>query len=259
MNVLTTRVVLRERTLAEVFDLAFRFVAVRGGRKYLRLWFMSCAPPLLFCIGLRYLQVEWEWVWSVACAGFVVAQIPFTLAASRLLLGDELSLGNLTRAWLPRIPGQLMMHALAATLIGVTGFVIIPIPFLAARFLYLPEITLLEGSGLIRAYERGTRLCRNRLANAIETGFLLLTVWAAFILGAEVLGRAVQDDLLSFPPPADALVSGGSWFALCGFFLAVPFLATARFLAYIDGRTRREAWDVQLRFTELAKSPRGAL
>jgi hypothetical protein len=41
--------------------------------------------------------------------------------------------------------------------------------------------------------------------------------------------------------------------------LAVPFLATARFLAYIDGRTRREAWDVQLRFTELAKSPRGAL
>jgi len=79
--------------------------------------------------------------------------------------------------------------------------VIIPIPFLAARLLYLPEITLLEGSGLIRAYERGTRLCRNRLANAIETGFLLLTVWAAFILGAEVLGRAVQDDLLSFPPP----------------------------------------------------------
>jgi len=59
--------------------------------------------------------------------------------------------------------------------------------------------------------------------------------------------------------PADALLRGGSWFALCGFFLAVPFLATARFLAYIDGRTRREAWDVQLRFTELAKSPRGAL
>jgi hypothetical protein len=73
-----------------------------------------------------------------------------------------------------------------------------------------------------------------------------------------VTGRAVQIDLLSFPPPADALSDGGSWFALCGFFMAVPFIATARFLAYIDNRTRREAWDVQLRFTELAKSPRVA-
>jgi hypothetical protein len=257
VNVLTTRVVLRERTLAEVFDLAFRFVAVRGGRKYLRLWLISCAPLLAGCVLLRYAEVEWVWVWMAACVGFVIAQIPFTLAASRLLLGDELSLGNLTSAWLPRIPGQLIMHALAATLIGVTGMLIIPIPFLAARFLYLPEISLLEGSGLIRAYERGTRLSRNRMAHAVETSLLLLTVWAAFILGAEVLGRAVQDDLLSLPPPADALLNGGSWFALCGFFAAVPFLATARFLAYIDGRTRREAWDVQLRFTELAKSPRG--
>ena len=60
MNVLTTRVVLRERSLAEVFDLAFRFVVVRGGRKYLRLWLVSCAPLLLLCIGLRQLQ-HWSW------------------------------------------------------------------------------------------------------------------------------------------------------------------------------------------------------
>jgi len=39
MNVLTTRVVLRERDLAEVFDLAFRFSMVRGGTPG------SAAPP----------------------------------------------------------------------------------------------------------------------------------------------------------------------------------------------------------------------
>ena len=60
MNVLTTRVVLRERTLAEVFDLAFRFVAVRGGRKYLRLWLFSCAPPLLMCIEQRRQNMDWR-------------------------------------------------------------------------------------------------------------------------------------------------------------------------------------------------------
>lgn len=258
MNVLTTRVVLRERTLAEVFDLAFRFVAVRGGRKYLRLWLFSCAPPLLMCIGERRENMAWGWVWAFACVWFVVAQIPFTLAASRLLLGDELELRRLIRPSIKAIPGQLLMHGLALTALGLTSLLIAPLPFLAARFLYLPEISLLEGSSLIRAYERGSRISKNRLAQALESIFLLLAVWAAFVLGAEVTGRAVMTDLLSLPPPVDALSAGGSWFALFGFFAAVPFLATARFLSYIDGRTRREAWDVQLRFTELAKPPRAA-
>ena len=44
MNVLFTKVALRERTLSEVFDLAFRFSVVRGGRLYLRLWMVSCFP-----------------------------------------------------------------------------------------------------------------------------------------------------------------------------------------------------------------------
>ena len=35
--------------------------------------------------------------------------------------------------------------------------------FLGAQLVFLPEIMLLEGSGLYRAYERGTRLSRNRL------------------------------------------------------------------------------------------------
>lgn len=257
MNVLSTRVVLRERTLPEVFDLAFRFVAVRGGRKYVKLWLASCLPQLLLCIALRRSQVGWGWIWTVAAAGFVVAQIPFTLAASRLLLADDLSLAGLLRAWLPRIPGQLLMHAIAGTLIVLSGFLIVPAPLLSARLVYLPEISLLEGSNLLRAYERGSRISKYRLGHTLETCALLVALWAAFILGFEALGRSVQVDLLSLPPPSDTLANGGSWFALCGFFAAVPFLSTARFLAYIDGRTRREAWDVQLRFTELASAARG--
>ncbi|HYP91216.1 MAG TPA: hypothetical protein VEQ59_23785 [Polyangiaceae bacterium] len=253
MNVLATRVVLRERTLAEVFDLAFRFVVVRGGRKYLRLWLLSCAPFLAACIWLRHVHVDWPSVWALALAGFVIAQIPFTLSASRLLLADELELGGVLKAWLPKIPGQLFIHLASLLLLAASALMIIPLPFLAARLLHLTEISLLEGSGLIRAYERGGRLSRSRMAESIESCLLLLAVGAAFVLGAEVTGQAVQVDLLSFPAPSDSLASGGSWFSLFGFFAAIPFLATARFLAYIDGRTRREAWDVQLRFTELAK------
>jgi hypothetical protein len=253
MNVLQTKVALRERTLAEVFDLAFRFALVRGGRRYLQLWWLSCAPLLLSCVWLRSTGAEWLSVWSLAFAGFVIAQIPFTLSASRLLLADELSIKDVVKTWLPRIPGQLLMHAVALLALVVSAFMVVLLPIVAARFVYLPEISLLEGSGLLRAYERGTRLSKSRLPQAIETSCLLLAVWAAFVLGAEVTGNAVQTDLLSLPAPTDSLSDGGSWFALFGFFAAVPFLATARFLSYIDGRTRREAWDVQLRFTELAK------
>ncbi len=259
MNVLQTKVVLRERTLAEVFDLAFRFAIVRGGRRYLQLWLLSCAPLLGACIWLRSAGADWLAVWTAAIAGFVVGQIPFTLSASRLLLADELSTKDVIKSWLPRIPGQLFLHTLSLLLLGVSAFVIVPVPILAARFVYLPEISLLEGSGLWRAYERGARIAKSRMAHAIETSFLLLSLWAAFIVGAEVTGSALLVDLLSFPPLGDTLSSGGSWFALFGFFAAVPFIATARFLSYIDGRTRREAWDVQLRFTELAKHAAGGV
>jgi hypothetical protein len=253
VNVLSTKVALRERTLAEVFDLSFRFLVVRGGRKYLRLWLFSCAPMLALCCWLRFLKLEWLWVWAAALVGFVVAQIPFTLAASRLLLEDDLAVGAVVKAWLLKIPGQLISHGIASVLLLGSGLVIVPVPFLAGRLLFLPEVTLLEGSGFVRALERGGRMSRHRLGETLQACLLLLVIWVFFILGTDVLGRALQVDLLGFPPPADSLADGGSWYALAGFFIAVPVLATARFLAYIDGRTRREAWDVQLRFTDLAE------
>ncbi len=258
MNVLATRVALRERSTAEVFDLALRFVIVRGGRAYLKLWLWACLPLLLGCVALRFKQVEWFWVWVAAGAGLVAGQIPFTLAASRLLLGDELPLGSLVKLWLSKLPGQLIMHALVLVALGASAFLVFPVPFLLARLLYLPEISLLEGSGLMRSYERGTRFTRQRMGVAFETLMMLAVVLAAFVLGAEVTGKAIQEDLLSLPPSADSIWEGGSYFSLLGFFMSVPFLATARFLTYIDARTRREAWDVQIRFTELANSPRGA-
>jgi hypothetical protein len=257
VNVLSTKVVLRERTLSEVLDLAFRFVMARGGRAYLRLWVLGCLPAYAVCCWLRYAGAPWEAVWAAALVGFVLTQVPFTLAASRLLLEDSVVLSNVARAWLRVVPSQLWSHAVATALLIGTGVVIVPLPFLAARLLFFPEITLLEGSGVVRALERGGRMTRARFGETLQSVTLLLVVWAFFILGAEATGHALWSELLGFPPPRDSVANGGSWFALFGFFLAVPVLATARFLFYIDSRTRREAWDVQLRFTELASESRG--
>ena len=45
---------------------------------------------------------------------------------------------------------------------------------------------------------------------------------------------------------------GGSGFAVIGALLSAPFVASASFLGYIDLRTRKEGWDIQLRFMALA-------
>jgi hypothetical protein len=37
-----------------------------------------------------------------------------------------------------------------------------------------------------------------------------------------------------------------------GFHAAIPYLAVARFLGYVDHRTRGDGWDIQLRFMALA-------
>ena len=54
-------------------------------------------------------------------------------------------------------------------------------------------------------------------------------------------------------PVGDLFSDGGSGFAVAGALLAVPLAAAMRFLGYIDLRTRKEGWDIQLRFVALAE------
>ncbi len=41
--------------------------------------------------------------------------------------------------------------------------------------------------------------------------------------------------------------AGGSLWMLIGAHAAIPWVAATRYLMYIDGRTRRDGWDLQLR------------
>ena len=83
--------------------------------------------------------------------------------------------------------------------------------------------------------------------------FWLLMLLLAGQLGAigitELLGQSVLDDVLLLGKPFGAVASdGGSPFAILGLLGSVPFVSTARFLQYIDTRTRADGWDVQVRF-----------
>jgi hypothetical protein len=44
---------------------------------------------------------------------------------------------------------------------------------------------------------------------------------------------------------------GGSYLAIAGYFISVPWAAAGRFLVYVDDRTRQDGWDVQVRLMAL--------
>jgi len=70
----------------------------------------------------------------------------------------------------------------------------------------------------------------------------------------DLLGNALTSFVLQLGYPTGELFSdGGSGFAVFGALLAVPLVAAARFLGYVDLRTRKEGWDIQLRFVALAE------
>jgi hypothetical protein len=70
-----------------------------------------------------------------------------------------------------------------------------------------------------------------------------------------VIGDALSADVLQLGRPLGHLwADGGSGFAVAGALLAVPVAAAARFLGYIDLRTRKEGWDIQLKFMAIAEA-----
>jgi hypothetical protein len=80
----------------------------------------------------------------------------------------------------------------------------------------------------------------------------IVAVQFAVVLCSELLGLGVFAYLLQLGSPLGSLFEdGGSPYALLGLFLSTPLVATARFLTYIDGRTRRDAWDVQVHFQSI--------
>jgi hypothetical protein len=90
--------------------------------------------------------------------------------------------------------------------------------------------------------------------NATALALILGAGRLAFVAAADVLGQSLVEFVLQLGRPMGALFQeGGSTYALAGFFLSIPYVSSTRFLAYVDSRTRREGWDIQVRFAALVR------
>ncbi|MCA9661759.1 MAG: hypothetical protein KC486_25700 [Myxococcales bacterium] len=258
MNLAAIRVVLRPRGQAEILDLAalWCFGVDRG--LFARLAAIVLLPSLALCAGARGL-LGWSWadVWLLAAALATVTQGVFTVAASRALFACEVAVGDVLRGFARRLPAYLGALVITRGILGLAALTVVLAPPAWARVAFVHEACLLEGASPISAAQRAWGLARSR---GVEVMILLGGVAiaaAVMVIAAELLGRAAVEFVLQLPAAFGALAEDyGSYYALLGFHAAIPYIAVARFLGYIDQRTRGDGWDIQLRFMALA-SERG--
>ncbi len=251
LDVLRARVALRNRVFLDVMDLALRFLVVNRG-----LFSKVSALVLLPCLGLTLAAASaWGWIagWIVAFVLSFVAEVPFTVAASRLVFQDVVSVRAVMRASLRELPRIFFMRVIWSVLVAfTTALLLIPGLWVAALFLVSSEVMILERSPVIPAFRRSQRVTTGSLGEAFAGVAMVVVVPIAAMFFADVGGRAFIGELLQFRAPEPAWSEGGSVLAVLGFFGIVPYVTTARFFTYLNMRTRAEGWDIQTRFAAIA-------
>lgn len=251
MDLMRSRVTLRERPLLDVFNLAVRFCVVHVAA-YAKLSLVVLLPSFLLSWAAARFGNWWlGWASCLVMASF--ASAPYVALASRLVFSDSVrtreALGIALRA-LPSLVGMrfLMLLALAASAL----MVFLPWLWLGSIMLFVVEVIVLEQASVPATFGRAQRIASTHLGPATGTLLVMLVAPVGAAMLADVAGREVLQTVLEIDPPPSLFQAGGNWLALAGFWLCLPLLTTARFFTYLDVRTRTEGWDIQTRFAAIA-------
>lgn len=253
MDLKAARIVLRPRKGAEIFDLALRYCFAADPRLYLWLTLLLVLPALAICVTLHYaLGLAWGWVWVIAYLLSQGLQGPFSVAAGRLMFEPELSVRDVMRHFKDRFWSFVGATTLRVALVAVSSVFVITGFLVAHRLLYVNEAVLLERAKAGEALKRSSRFVQGYGSHGVGMVFGLTAAVLLSVITFESLGQGLMSFVLQIGEPFGTLLDGGgSPFALLGLLLAVPYLSTARFLAYVDQRTRQDGWDVQVKFMAL--------
>jgi len=253
MNLADARVVLRPRGQGELLDLAALWCFAADRALYARLAAVVLLPSLAACCAARWLG-QWSWweVWGLAIGLCTVAQGAFTVATSRALFEHDVRARDVLRRFGRRLPSYLGALVITRVILAIGAVTFVLLPAAWARTIFVHEASLLEGSGPMAATRRAIGMARGSV-----TELLLLLGGMGLAMGfgvgaVELLGHGLVEFVLQLGRPFGALWDdGGSLYALLGFHLAIPYVAVARFLGYVDQRTRGDGWDIQLRLMAL--------
>jgi hypothetical protein len=251
LDVLRARVAFRDRSFLDVMDLALRFVAVHA-RLYAKVAVLVLAPCAALTVATAW-ALGWIAAWSMAFALSFVAQVPFTVLASRLVFQENVAARAVVRASVREVPRIAVMRFGWLLLVGIAGAMLVaPGGWAASLFLFVDEVMILERSPAGPAFGRAQRIASGAMGDAIAALVMVTLVPLLAVFLADVGGRAFIGEILQFRAPAPVWSEGGSVLAVLGWFGVVPYVTTARFFTYLNVRTRAEGWDIQTRFAAIA-------
>lgn len=262
------RIVLRPRTLDETLDLALAYLRT-SFRDFAKLAAILTAVSgavtfaLVFAFGLTHELQQF----AVAIVVAPIVERVVTVYGGRHLFRNDPRIGPSTVAALKKLPLAVVSAAIAtapwtpmlltrfddSTWIGVGVMLASLWPFIIAPHAYLGEAVHLEQLPLGRAAKRSRVLVTYRFGRALGLVIVTALVRVLVAAAASLTTQFVLGFVLQFKDVSDAL---GGWPAMFGWFLAGPYLAMVRMFDYVDARTRREGWDIQVRFNAIAQRTR---
>lgn len=235
------RVVLRPRTILEIGDLTSVFVRAHLGYFARGLpWVL--VPGVLGLVASVWLDSHWPLVvgWFAASVGGSW----FTLLCGMLLLQPPepgLVSSRFFSAWRPLVLARLVGWLRSVPPICLAT---------CAGGIFLPEAVGLEHNGLRAAVRRS-----GGLVTVVPARWMGL---AGALLLVSAVGAATAAVAWSYLSGVVALSERWTdWevylrVAYVGVVLVLPYQAAFRFLTYVDCRTRREGWDLQVQMAVLA-------
>ena len=254
MNLDRMTIAVRRRSLPELYDLAL-LVVRRHFLPLVGLALLGCAPWIaLDAWLLRGLPGEgWTWYWLLL---LVAVQAPLATAPITAFLGEAMFEPQ------PSVRRSLRTAVGAWRLLTVLG---LWYGLLALCPLLLPlapphavAVAVLEAQRGRAAWTRA-----NALRSAWSSAWTLhLLLAAGLVLASLWLGigtvNALQQLLGSaqvMPDPEELLPAfdpSRSWLPAATLFATLAYLAVVHFLAYLDLRTDREGWDIDLALRRVA-------
>lgn len=258
MNLGAVSIVVRPRDTRESLDLSFLFLRRAGGRRYLWLCAAVSSSALGVCLaGKLAFDSSWAELWWFAVPLGVWLQGIYTLAAGDLMFTEQLDVRRVLSSFARRLLPYSLMLLWTRTVLALAALTVIAWPWVWSRVAFASEVCLLEGVPLRQGAARAARLGASAANASVELLVWTVVVLAFGVFAVENVGHAVIKFTLQLPwAPGNLLAEGGSLYATLGWFLCVPLTTTLRFLRYIDGRTRADGWDVQIRFQHVAQLAR---
>ncbi|MFT5431874.1 MAG: hypothetical protein ACI9OJ_002572 [Myxococcota bacterium] len=253
MNLQAARVVLRPRTTSDIMDLGLAWQRQIGGRLFIRLSLILLLPSLVMCvIAKQAFSLGWDDVWVLAVVSTSALEGVFTIACGQLMFAESVKPLAVWQQFRPRLVPYIGMLIVISVLQGLLMLTVIGWILAWPSFLFCREAVLLENVGATDAVRRSHRFVKRDRSRAFGLSLLFLLVTCGLVLVSELLIGATFEFVLQIGRPFGQIEDGGSFAALVGLHLAVPIIAAARFLAYIDLRTRQDGWDIQVKFLAIA-------